>query len=103
MGAVPYLDTTGESNLSSIVKHFNKQGGSVIISELQNQPRQMLKKTRLDEFIGQEHFFEKTGDAISFALTKLDQSQCLRCKHFAFRECNQLSNPRVINVRTRFD
>ena len=54
---VPYLDTTGESNLSSIVKHFNKHGGTVIISEIQNQPRQMLQKTRLDEFIGQEHYF----------------------------------------------
>ncbi|CAH1202216.1 C4-dicarboxylic acid transporter DauA [Paenibacillus allorhizoplanae] len=95
MDNVPYLDTTGESNLSSIVKHFNKHGGSVIISELQNQPRQMLKKTRLDEFIGQDHLFEKTGDAVSFALTKLNLHQCLGCKHFAFRECRQLSNPSV--------
>jgi SulP family sulfate permease len=95
MGNVPYMDTTGESNLSSIVKHFNKHGGTVIISEIQKQPRQMLQKTRLDEFIGQEHFFEKTGDAVSFALTKLNHPQCLGCKHFAFRECRQLSNPRV--------
>jgi SulP family sulfate permease len=103
MGNVSYMDTTGESNLSSIVKHFKKQGGTVIISEIQNQPRQMLQKTRLDEFIEQEHFFEKTGDAVSFALTKLNQAQCLGCKHFAFRECHQLSSPRVINVRTQFD
>jgi SulP family sulfate permease len=95
MGNVPYMDTTGESNLSSIVKHFNKHGGTVIISELQNQPSQMLKKTRLDEFIGLEHFFEKTGDAVNFALTKLNHSQCLGCKHYAFRECHQLSTREI--------
>ncbi|WP_396135452.1 SulP family inorganic anion transporter [Bacillus sp. 3255] len=83
MAAVPYLDSTGESILSGIIKHFHKHGGRVLIAELQNQPRQMLKRTRLDDFIGQEHFFEKTGDAISFALTKLDHSQCHTGKHFA--------------------
>ncbi|WP_082562400.1 MULTISPECIES: sodium-independent anion transporter [unclassified Paenibacillus] len=92
-GNVPYIDTTGESNLSSIVNHFKNQGGLVFISEIQNQPRQMLLKTRLDEIIGQGHIFDKTGEAVSFALTKLNFSQCLGCKHFAFRECQQLSNP----------
>jgi SulP family sulfate permease len=94
MSNVLYIDTTGESNFSSIIKHFEKHGGTVLISEMQNQPHQMLQKTGLDEFIGQEHFFEKTGEAISFALTKLNPSQCLGCKHFAFRECQHLSNPR---------
>ncbi|BFT70803.1 SulP family inorganic anion transporter [Paenibacillus sp. P36] len=70
MGRVPYLDITGESNLSNVVKQYRKHGGIVIISELQDQPRHMLKKTRLDEFIGYEHFFEKTGEAFSYALTK---------------------------------
>ncbi|MBP1965543.1 SulP family inorganic anion transporter [Paenibacillus aceris] len=93
MRNVPYMDTTGESNLLSIVKHFNKHGGTLIISEIQSQPRQMLQKTRLDEFIGQEHIIEKTGEAISLALTKLNRSQCLGCKHFAFHECHHLSNP----------
>jgi len=93
MDNVPYIDTTGEANLSSIVKHFKKHGGTIIISELQSQPRQMLQKTKLDEFIGQEYIFEKTGDAVSYSLTKLNQAQCLGCKHFAFRECQQLSNP----------
>ncbi|MFC5449828.1 SulP family inorganic anion transporter [Paenibacillus aestuarii] len=93
MGNVPYVDTTGEANLSSIVKHFKKHGGTVIISEIQSQPRLMLQKTKLDEFIGQENIFEKTGDAVSYSLTKLNQAQCLGCKHFAFRECQQLSNP----------
>lgn len=97
MANVPYLDTTGVANLSSIVKHFYKHGGTVLISEIQPQPRLMLRKTKLDERIGQEHIFDKTGEAVSFAITKLDHSQCLGCKHFAFRECDQLSNPDVIH------
>ena len=57
MGNVPYIDTTGESNLSSIVNHFKKHGGLVFISEIQTQPRQMLQKTRLDERIGKGHIY----------------------------------------------
>lgn len=98
MSNVPYIDTTGESNFSSIVKHFKKHGGIILISEIQNQPRLVLQKSGLDEFIGPEHFFEKTGEAISFALTKLNPSKCLGCKHFAFRECAQLSKPELSPV-----
>jgi SulP family sulfate permease len=75
MGNVPYLDITGESHISSIVKHFKKQGAIIFISEIQQQPREMLQKTRLDTMIGQEHFFEKTGEAFHCALTKLNQLQ----------------------------
>ncbi|SDO01696.1 sulfate permease, SulP family [Paenibacillus sp. yr247] len=74
MGSVPYMDITGESLLSSVIKHVKKQGGTVFISEIQDQPRQMLQNTRLDIFIGQEHFFEKTGEAVRYAITKLNHS-----------------------------
>ncbi|OAS21119.1 SulP family inorganic anion transporter [Paenibacillus oryzisoli] len=103
MRNVPYMDTTGATYLSRIIKHCSQHGCTFIISEVQNQPRRMLRKTRLDDWIGQEHFFDTTGDAVNFALTKLNHSQCLGCKHFAFRECKHLSDPRVINVRTPFD
>ncbi|RAK23058.1 SulP family sulfate permease [Anoxybacillus vitaminiphilus] len=93
MGKVPYIDTTGESNLSSIVRHFKKQGGTILISGLQTQPKEVLKRTGLYEEIGEEHFFEHTGDAISFALANLEQNKCLGCKHYAFQECIRLSDP----------
>lgn len=95
MDNVPYMDTTGEANFASIVKHFKKSGATILISEIQEQPYKVLKKTGLDDFIGQKHFFAKTGEAISYALTKLNSNQCLGCKHFAFRECKQLSNPNL--------
>ncbi|RUS45091.1 SulP family inorganic anion transporter [Cohnella sp. AR92] len=86
MSYVPYIDSTAEAYLASIVKHFRSHGGIVLVSELKEGPRQALA-----ELIGREHFFDRTGDAIGFALTKLNPTRCLGCRHFAFRECGALS------------
>ncbi|MDP4084858.1 MAG: sulfate permease [Bacillota bacterium] len=90
MSKVPFMDTTGEANLASIVKHFSKSG-IVIISGINTQPENVLKKTGLYETIGAKHFFEHTGEAIDFALGQIDHKQCQGCKHFAFKECGKLS------------
>ena len=91
MGRVPYIDTTGEAHLSSIVRNFSKNG-IVLISGLKAQPKSVLKKTGLYDFIGEEHFFEHTGEAIDYALTKVNQEKCIGCKHFVFQECDYLAN-----------
>jgi SulP family sulfate permease len=93
MSKVPFMDATGESSLAGTVKHFNNIGGAVFISGIQSQPRAYMKKTGLDQKIGIHHFFEHTGEAIDYALTKLDYHKCRNCKHFAFRECAALSVP----------
>ncbi|MCM3078569.1 SulP family inorganic anion transporter [Brevibacillus invocatus] len=93
MGKVPYLDTTVDQHLAGIVHHVHSNGGIVLISGMQEQPRAVLQKTGLVEEIGEQHFFEHTGDAIDFALTKLDNKKCIGCKHFAFQECTLLSSP----------
>jgi sulfate permease, SulP family len=93
MSKVPYMDTTGESNLASIVKHFQRQGGRLLISGLKDQPKEVLIRTGLYDKIGQEYLFEHTGNAINFALTQLEAEKCLGCKQFAFKECVVLSNP----------
>ncbi|WP_156424417.1 SulP family inorganic anion transporter [Bacillus sp. FJAT-27445] len=90
LGKVPFMDTTGESHLSSIVKDFSAHG-RVLVTGIKPGPRELLKKTGLYDFIGEEHFFIETGDAIQFALNHLNKDQCLGCKHFAFRECATLS------------
>jgi sulfate permease, SulP family len=90
MSRVPLMDTTGEANLASIVTHFSKHG-IVMISGINEQPKNVLKKTGLFDKIGENHFFEHTGDAIQFALEQLDGRKCLGCKHFAFKECGKLS------------
>ncbi|RBW69624.1 SulP family inorganic anion transporter [Bacillus taeanensis] len=90
MGKVPFMDTTGESYLSSIVKGFSKYG-IVLLSEVKPQPKSVLNKTGLSHFIGEDHFFKHTGEAINFALKHLNEDKCIGCKHFAFRECTVLS------------
>ncbi|WP_274364833.1 SulP family inorganic anion transporter [Paenibacillus thermotolerans] len=92
MGKVPFMDTTGESNLASLVKHFEKFGGIILVSGIQSQPLEVLKRTGLYTLIGSEHFFGHTGEALNHALLQLDLNKCLGCKHFAFRECAALSN-----------
>ncbi|MFK2826776.1 sulfate permease [Bacillus sp. B190/17] len=91
MSKVPYMDTTGEAILQSIVKDFQKQGGLILISGIQPQPLDVMKRTKLWDTIGKERFFAHTGEAIDFSLTKLDIDKCKGCKQFAFHECTELS------------
>ncbi|MDQ0156638.1 SulP family inorganic anion transporter [Robertmurraya andreesenii] len=100
MGRVPFMDTTGDAHLTSIVKNFSKHG-IVLISGVNSQPLTVLKKTGLFDLIGEEHFFEHTGEAIDYALTQLNQQKCLGCKHFVFKECTQLSKGTMENEETR--
>jgi len=95
MSKVPLMDTTGEAILSSIVKHFSKSG-IVLISGLNPQPESVLHKTGLFDRIGQDHFFEHTGEALQYGLSQINENKCLGCKHFAFRECKQLSVNEVV-------
>ncbi|WP_453990876.1 SulP family inorganic anion transporter [Bacillus nitroreducens] len=90
LGRVPFMDTTGEARLESIVKDFSKHG-IVLVSGIKSQPKSVLIKTGLYELIGEDHFFEHTGDAINYALTQINHNKCLGCRHFAFEECQALS------------
>ncbi|CAG7644012.1 SulP family inorganic anion transporter [Paenibacillus allorhizosphaerae] len=91
MGKVPLMDTTGESNLSNVVEHFHGQERTVLISGIQPQPKEVMQRTGLEKRVGKEHFFEHTGEAIHYALTRLETRKCAGCRHFAFRECALLS------------
>lgn len=91
MSKVSYVDMTGESKLARLVNEFKKIGITVLISGIQPQALEVFKKTELYGLIGQEHFFEHTGDAIDFAIARLNDDKCRGCKYFAFRECKALS------------
>ncbi|MFY0545307.1 SulP family inorganic anion transporter [Brevibacillus sp. H7] len=91
MGKVPYIDTTGESILSSFFNRLQKKQGKILISGLRDQPRKLLTRSGLLQEIGQENLFEHTAEAIDSALTKLDPCLCIGCKHNAFQECSRLS------------
>jgi sulfate permease, SulP family len=100
MSRVPFMDTTGEANLASIVSHFSKNG-IVIISGINEQPKAVLLKTGLYDVIGADHFYEHTGDAIQYALEHLNKNKCIGCKHFAFRECDKLSATESVDVKKK--
>jgi len=91
MGRVPFMDTTGASNLAAVVHDFQRHGGVVYVSGIQPQPREVLVRMGLENVIGKEHFFEHTGEAIDYALTQVDRTKCRGCRHFAFRECAAFS------------
>lgn len=90
MGGVPYMDTTGEQYLANIVEDFSKHG-IVLISGIKPQPKRLLKKTKLYDIIGEQHFFDRTGEAINYSLNLINHSKCIGCKHFVFKECKMLS------------
>lgn len=91
MGKVPFIDMTGESNLANLVKHLRERDGIIVITDIQPQPLEVMKKTGLFDQIGKEHFIAHTGEAIHYALFQLDRDICFGCQHFAFRECAALS------------
>ncbi|MFK7693296.1 SulP family inorganic anion transporter [Paenibacillus sp. HJGM_3] len=91
MGLVPHIDTTGEAKLAKLVKACKNQNKLVLVSGLQFQPKEILQRTGLAATIGPVHMFERTGDAIAYALARVEPNKCVGCRHYAFRECEQLS------------
>lgn len=99
MSRVPFIDTTGEANLRSIIKNFQSTDGLVLISGIRKQPKEVLKKTGLYDLIGEGNFFEDTEQAIDYALKRINQNKCIGCRYNAFRECNQLSMGNEIETK----
>jgi len=91
MGDVPYMDTTGEAYLAGIVRYFGKHGGIVLLSEVQEQPYSLLRRTGLAARIGEQRIFAQTGEALGYALGCLAPERCAGCRQLAFRECGELS------------
>lgn len=93
LGKVPYIDTTGAHNLSTITDHLKNRGIIVLISGIQSQPKKFLEKTGLYDKIGQDHFFLRTDGAIKYAIHHIDTTRCRGCTRGSFKECGSLSAP----------
>ncbi|MFD1040686.1 SulP family inorganic anion transporter [Virgibacillus byunsanensis] len=91
MGRVPLMDTTGEAHLRNIIQHFKRSGGILLLSGVTYELEDTLKKSGLYEEIGEKNFYHHTGEAINDAMLVIEKNSCLGCKHFAFHECQQLS------------
>lgn len=90
MGNVPYMDTSGESNFSKLVHSLKEQGVDVVISGIRPQPLKLLMKTGCYAVIGEEHFFDHTGEALDYALQNIHYNRCIACNQCTFRECTEL-------------
>ncbi|MGH0791665.1 SulP family inorganic anion transporter [Bacillus cereus] len=91
MGNISFMDTSAESAVEHIRKKMLEKQGTLLISGIQHQPKDIFHQTGLYERIGESHFFTRTGVALHFALQELETSKCKGCKQFAFQECTTLS------------
>src|SRR5699024_9620473 len=55
MRQVPFMDATGVANLSNIVRSFQKQGGTILISGSLDYVKEILKTSGVYDQIGEEN------------------------------------------------
>lgn len=67
MRNVPTIDATGLSALEGIVKFCNKRNVRIIISGMNYQPAKAIKKSGLEELIGENYICKNINDAIKKA------------------------------------
>lgn len=87
MKYVPLIDATAEANLSALIDDFVNLGGTVLITELPDEPLNMLKRSGLYDKIGGQYFFNKTTDAVNYALNLVDVKKCSICSHKGATSC----------------
>ncbi|MEG0471527.1 MAG: sulfate permease [Solibacillus sp.] len=103
MRKVPFIDSTGEEYFRNIVRNFRAHGGQVLICGVQPSLKEMLDRNGLLHKIGEQHFYQHTGEAISAALQCIDQNRCIGCKQCAFRECQKLSQQPIAKMQEAAD
>lgn len=67
LDGMPFLDASGESNLRSVIRHFQDQGSAVLLAEIPSQPKDMLQKSGLYYQITRERIFDRLEDAMEYA------------------------------------
>ncbi len=74
MRRVSYMDTSAEAALLAIVNRIRKCKGKLIISGIQQQPKELLLSTGLYHKIEKQHFFKSKEDALYFAKKQMNGS-----------------------------
>ena len=96
LGKVPYIDSTGEAYFRNIVQNIKANGGEVLVSDVKPSLEEMLKRNGLYDLIGADNFYASTDEAIKAAFQSINPNLCIGCKHYAFRECQQLSKGETV-------
>lgn len=87
---VPMLDATAELNFTNVVNNAYRHNTTILITEIQEQPLNVIKNSGLFDKIGAENFYTHTGHAITKALTLVNPAECATCINNAFYECAQI-------------
>src|SRR5699024_12000505 len=72
--------TRRSSDLSSLVLDFQRMGGTVLISEIEEDPFEMLEMSGLSEVIGEDHFFKTTTERSEEHTSELQSRFDLVCR-----------------------
>ncbi|MGE7602108.1 SulP family inorganic anion transporter [Peribacillus sp. NPDC097675] len=72
MRRVSYMDTSAEAALLAVVDRIRKYKGKLVISGIQQQPKDLLIRTGLYHKIEKKHFFKSKEEALYFAKQQVD-------------------------------
>lgn len=67
MRSVPSIDATAMNALSDLYKRCKKEGVELVVSHINAQPEEAMKKSGLYYLIGEDHFLPHIDDALEFA------------------------------------
>ncbi len=70
MRNVPAMDATALHAFNRMIDLCKHRKISVLVSEINEQPLNLLQKSNMYDMIGEEHFFMKIEDAIEFAVNR---------------------------------
>ncbi|GEN89197.1 SulP family inorganic anion transporter [Oceanobacillus sojae] len=87
MKHVSFIDTTGGANFASLITDFKKQGGTILLAELNNEILDMIKAEGLYDKLGAQHIFKDSKDAVDYGLNLINVKKCPLCSKAGTNTC----------------
>ena len=69
MRAVPAIDATAMNSLEELYKKCRKSGVELVLSHVNSQPLEVMKKSGFYDSVGESHFCEHIDEALAVAET----------------------------------
>lgn len=88
--SINFIDLAGAEWLAQEAKRREMQGRKLYISGLKQTAQDVLIKGGFKAQIGEEAFFDKKNDAITYIYNTLDANICAQCTTRIFEECGEL-------------